>query len=50
MANTPLPSDITVTVRTALAVDRGDGDITAQLIPAEQHGTARVISSQDAVF
>lgn len=50
MANTPLPSDITVTVRTALAEDIGDGDITAQLIPAEQQGKARVISRQDAVI
>lgn len=50
MANTPLLSDITVTVRTALAEDIGDGDITAQLIPAEQQGKARVISRQDAVI
>ena len=50
MANTPLLSDITATVRTALAEDIGDGDITAQLIPAAQQGKARVISRQEAVI
>ncbi|UTW02399.1 carboxylating nicotinate-nucleotide diphosphorylase [Amphritea atlantica] len=50
MANPPLLSDITATVRTALAEDIGDGDITARLIPAAQQAKARVISRQDAVI
>lgn len=50
MANTQLLSDIPATVRTALLEDIGDGDITAQLIPAEQQANARVISREDAVI
>ncbi|RTE65173.1 carboxylating nicotinate-nucleotide diphosphorylase [Amphritea opalescens] len=50
MANTQLLSDIPATVRTALTEDIGDGDITAQLIPAEQQGKARVISREEAVI
>ncbi|MCL6269963.1 carboxylating nicotinate-nucleotide diphosphorylase [Sansalvadorimonas sp. 2012CJ34-2] len=37
-------------VRQALAEDIGSGDITAQLIPQEQHGTARVITRDKAVI
>ncbi|WP_299200305.1 carboxylating nicotinate-nucleotide diphosphorylase [uncultured Amphritea sp.] len=50
MANTRLLRDIPATVRTALAEDIGDGDITAQLIPVEQQAKARVISREDAVI
>ncbi|WP_428036712.1 carboxylating nicotinate-nucleotide diphosphorylase [Amphritea sp.] len=50
MANTQLLRDIPATVRTALAEDIGDGDITARLIPAEQQAKARVISREDAVI
>ena len=37
-------------VRYALKEDIGSGDITAQLIPAEQTAKARIISRQDAVI
>ena len=50
MANTRLLSDIPATVRNALAEDIGNGDITAQLIPAEQQAKARVICRQAAVI
>ncbi|SER17993.1 nicotinate-nucleotide pyrophosphorylase [carboxylating] [Amphritea atlantica] len=50
MATNRLLSDIPPTVTTALAEDLGDGDITAQLIPAEQQASARVISREDAVI
>ncbi|MBY4676743.1 carboxylating nicotinate-nucleotide diphosphorylase [Marinobacterium arenosum] len=45
-----LKNDIVATVRHALSEDIGSGDVTAQLIPAEQQATARVISRQDAVI
>lgn len=50
MANTQLLKDIAATVKTALMEDIGDGDITAQLIPADQQAKARIISRQDAVI
>lgn len=50
MANTQLLTDIPATVRNALAEDIGEGDITAQLIPAGQRAKARVISRQEAVI
>lgn len=50
MANTQLLKDIAATVKTALTEDIGDGDITAQLIPAAQQAKARIISRQDAVI
>ncbi|MFY9179668.1 MAG: carboxylating nicotinate-nucleotide diphosphorylase [Venatoribacter sp.] len=37
-------------VRQALAEDIGTGDITAQLIPAEQQGKARVITRERAII
>ncbi|PIE25294.1 MAG: nicotinate-nucleotide diphosphorylase (carboxylating) [Neptuniibacter caesariensis] len=37
-------------VKNALAEDVGTGDITAQLIPAEQQATARIISRQEAII
>lgn len=50
MANTQLLKDIAATVKTALTEDIGDGDITAQLIPADQQAKARIISRQNAVI
>jgi nicotinate-nucleotide pyrophosphorylase (carboxylating) len=45
-----LQSDITETVRFALAEDIGSGDITAQLIPANQTATASIITREAAVI
>jgi nicotinate-nucleotide pyrophosphorylase (carboxylating) len=47
-----LPSrpDIAETVRTALAEDIGSGDLTAQLIPAQEWSTCRLISRESAVI
>nr|WP_010133456.1 carboxylating nicotinate-nucleotide diphosphorylase [Microbulbifer agarilyticus] len=45
-----LVSDIQRSVRDALAEDVGDGDITAQLIPAERNARARVITREECVF
>ena len=50
-ANIPhLIEDIAATVSRALAEDVGDGDITAQLIPADRQGRASVITREDCVF
>lgn len=43
-------TDLETTVRHALAEDIGDGDITAQLIPADEIASARVITRDDAVI
>lgn len=45
-----LKAEIESNVRTALAEDVGAGDITAQLIPAEQTASARVITREAAVI
>ncbi len=45
-----LSADIQASVRAALAEDVGSGDITAQLIPAEQTASARVITREAAVI
>ena len=45
-----LSAEIEASVRLALAEDVGDGDITAQLIPAEQMARARVITREPAVI
>jgi nicotinate-nucleotide pyrophosphorylase (carboxylating) len=45
-----LTADIQASVRIALAEDVGSGDITAQLIPAEQSASARVITRESAVI
>ncbi|BFM10860.1 carboxylating nicotinate-nucleotide diphosphorylase [Simiduia litorea] len=42
-----IAADRVIAVRLALAEDIGSGDITAQLIPAEQHSTARVITREN---
>jgi nicotinate-nucleotide pyrophosphorylase (carboxylating) len=41
-----LPSDLAQQVTTALAEDIGSGDITAQLVPAAQRVTGKVITSR----
>ena len=43
-----LPSDLAQQVTTALAEDIGGGDITAQLVPAAQRVTGRVITREEA--
>ncbi|HZJ93037.1 MAG TPA: carboxylating nicotinate-nucleotide diphosphorylase, partial [Thiopseudomonas sp.] len=45
-----LSAEIEANVRIALAEDVGAGDITAQLIPAEQQAHARVITREAAVI
>lgn len=45
-----LSAEIEANVRIALAEDIGSGDITAQLIPAEQSASARVITRESAVI
>lgn len=47
---TQLPLAINQSVATALAEDIGSGDITAQLIPADQMAEARIITREDCVF
>ncbi len=45
-----LRAEIEANVRTALVEDVGSGDITAQLIPADQAASARVITREAAVI
>ena len=45
-----LPSGIAEQVRLALAEDVGVGDLTAQLIPADASGAARVITREPAIL
>ena len=45
-----LALDITNSVRQALAEDIGQGDITAQLIPADELAEARIITREDCIF
>ena len=45
-----LTAEITANVRSALAEDVGTGDITAMLIPADQHARARVITREDGIL
>jgi nicotinate-nucleotide pyrophosphorylase (carboxylating) len=45
-----LTDEISNNVAAALAEDIGSGDITAQLIPAEQQAQARVITREDCIF
>lgn len=45
-----LGEDIIKTVSLALAEDIGSGDITAQLIPADEQAEARVITREDCIF
>ncbi len=50
MNNSLLHADIVRSVATALAEDVGSGDITAELIPAEQQATATIITREDCVL
>ena len=45
-----LSEDITKSVTIALAEDIGSGDITAQLIPAEQLAEANIITRENCIF
>src|SRR4051812_39838581 len=45
-----LRADIERAVRCALAEDIGDGDITAQLIPAEKIASATIITREPAIL
>ena len=45
-----LPSDLAQQVTIALAEDIGSGDITAELVPAEQRVTGKVITREPAVL
>src|SRR5215471_20776823 len=45
-----LPSDLAQQVATALAEDIGGGDVTAQLVPAAQRVTGKVITREDATL
>ena len=45
-----LPSDLAQQVATALAEDIGTGDVTAELVPATQHVTGRVITREQAIM
>ena len=45
-----LPQDLSETVARALAEDVGSGDVTAELLPADAHSRARVISRELAVL
>src|SRR5215831_10368333 len=45
-----LPPDLAQQVATALAEDIGAGDITAQLVPASQRVTGKVITREAAIL
>jgi nicotinate-nucleotide pyrophosphorylase (carboxylating) len=45
-----LPSDLAQQVAIALAEDIGSGDITAELVPAEQRVTGKVITREPAIL
>jgi len=45
-----LQHDITLHVQAALAEDIGSGDVTAELIPLDRQGSARVISREAAIL
>jgi nicotinate-nucleotide pyrophosphorylase (carboxylating) len=45
-----LPSDLAQQVATVLAEDIGTGDVTAELVPATQHVTGKVITREQAVL
>lgn len=49
-ARLQLPHNIARSVADALAEDTGDGDITAQLIPADQQASAHIITREHAVI
>jgi nicotinate-nucleotide pyrophosphorylase (carboxylating) len=43
-------ADLSANVRAALAEDIGSGDITAALVPAEQHATATLLNREKAIL
>jgi len=45
-----LPSDLAQQVAAALAEDIGSGDVTAELVPAGQHVTGKVITREQAIL
>ena len=45
-----LKADVSANVSAALLEDVGDGDITARLIPADQHASAAIITREDATI
>lgn len=45
-----LPQDLHQHVATALAEDIGSGDITAELVPADQHVSGKVITREPAIL
>ena len=45
-----LPTDLSQQIATALAEDIGSGDVTAELVPATQHVTGKVITREAAVM
>lgn len=47
---TPRPEDIEPVVKAALAEDVGSGDLTAELIPVDQHCAAEVVCRESAVL
>lgn len=46
----PIPADLRQTVSIALKEDVQEGDVTAQLIPADQYSRARIICREPAVI
>lgn len=49
-AAAPVPDDLRATVERALAEDLGAGDLTAQLVPAQQDARAALIAREAAVI
>jgi nicotinate-nucleotide pyrophosphorylase (carboxylating) len=45
----PVPADMATVVARALAEDIGDGDLTAQLVPADANATATIITREPCV-
>jgi nicotinate-nucleotide pyrophosphorylase (carboxylating) len=45
-----LPLDLQQQVKTALTEDIGSGDVTAELVPATQHVTGKVITREQAIL
>jgi nicotinate-nucleotide pyrophosphorylase (carboxylating) len=50
MTQFALPADLQIAVERALAEDIGSGDVTAELVPAEQQVSARLITREAAVL
>jgi nicotinate-nucleotide pyrophosphorylase (carboxylating) len=49
MTTIPVPADMPAVVARALAEDIGDGDLTAQLVPADAKATATIITREPCV-